>query len=55
MPISEPIRHEIRISSKKTEMPIGLNRSSSKANCRRIEFSNLAAPGNAVSAPRFKF
>ena len=40
----------------KIEIQIGgLNRSSSKTNCRRrIKFSNLEVPGNRVSAPKFK-
>ena len=36
-------------------MPIGgLNRSSSKTNCRRIKLSSLEAPANTVLASRFK-
>ena len=41
--------------AKKTDMSIdGLNRSSSKTNCRRIKVSDLKAPGNVVSALTFK-
>ena len=56
MQILGTIDHVIRVSEPKTEVPIGgLNSSSSKANCsRRIEVSNLEAPGNAASAPKFK-
>ena len=40
----------LRVSKPKTEMPIiGSNRSCSKTDCRRIKFSNLEPPGNAVS------
>ena len=50
------ISYVIRVSEPKPEMPIeGLNSSSWKTNCsRRITFSNLEAPGNAGSAPKFE-
>ena len=56
MQILGAISHVIRVSEPKTEKPIeSSNRSGLKTNCRkRIKFSNLEAPKNAVLTPTFK-